>query len=199
MPDPASSRNAEVPEPASRLAETCPSSSGPGPGDRQHFADFYRGHLRRLVAYLLYLGASAHLAAEIAQDAMAEVYKRWATIDSPRSYTWQVAGRAYGRRTVDAEVLVADVPEPTAVLPHPHAAEVWIQKQYVLNVLRALPLRQRQRQVAAVPARSPRRAGPIPAAFAAMSGVNLLSAQADNHAGHRDSGEQRRVLPGGIG
>jgi RNA polymerase sigma-70 factor (ECF subfamily) len=34
--------------------------------------------------------------------------------------------------------------DTTGVLPHPRDAEVWIQKQYVLNVLRALPLRQRQ-------------------------------------------------------
>jgi RNA polymerase sigma factor (sigma-70 family) len=116
----------------------------PAPGGEQDFACFYRGHLRRLVGYLLYLGAAAHLAAELAQEAMTEAYQRWDTIKSPRAYVWTVACRAFFRRTLDDAEQPAPEPESAVVLPYPEEAEVWLQKQQVIEVLRALPPRQRQ-------------------------------------------------------
>jgi RNA polymerase sigma factor (sigma-70 family) len=63
----------------------------------------------------------------------------------PRAYAWTAAYRAYIRHALhDAEVPVAEVPEPAAVLPLPGNAEAWLQEQQVLAVLRALPPRQRQ-------------------------------------------------------
>jgi RNA polymerase sigma-70 factor (ECF subfamily) len=115
-------------------------------GAEQEFACFYREHFGRLTIYLMCLGASAHLAAELAQDTMFLVHKRWAAIRFPRAYAWTVAGREFIRHAVDddAEVPVAEVPEPSAVLARPGDAEAWLQQRQIVEVLRALPPRQRQ-------------------------------------------------------
>ncbi len=144
MLHPAPPGDADEPEPASRPGEASPSPSEPPLGDRQDFADFYRRHFQRLIVYLLYQGAPVHVAAELAQEAMTAAYKRWDKIRSPRSYIWKAAFRAYLHRLFDTEVPVPDVPEPLAGLPHPHDADEWLQKQHLLEVLRALPPRQRQ-------------------------------------------------------
>lgn len=62
-------------------------------GSKDEFARFYREHLPRLAAYLIYQGAPAHLAADLAQDAMATAWRRWAEITEPRAYVYKVAGR----------------------------------------------------------------------------------------------------------
>jgi RNA polymerase sigma-70 factor (ECF subfamily) len=112
--------------------------------DRE-FASFYREHIRRLVAYLLYQGAPGHLAAELAQEAMTRAYQRWDTIKSPMAYVCKVAYTTFIRHVLDvAEEPVEEVPEPTALLPHPQEVEAWLQEQQIIAVLRALPPRQRQ-------------------------------------------------------
>jgi RNA polymerase sigma-70 factor (ECF subfamily) len=118
----------------------------PSSGGEQDFVCFYREHIGRLVAYLIYLGAPAHLAAELAQEAMTTAYRRWREITSPRAYVWTVAYKAFLRHALhdDAQQPVAEVPEPTVVLPHPEEAEAWLLKQQIIEVLRALPPRQRQ-------------------------------------------------------
>jgi len=117
----------------------------PAPGCEQEFACFYREHIRRLNAYLLYQGASAHLAAELAQEAMITAFERWDTIKSPKAYVYAVAYKAFIRHAIHAaELPVAEIPEPTVVLPYPEEAEAWLQKQQVIEVLRALPPRQSQ-------------------------------------------------------
>lgn len=105
---------------------------------------FYRVHLRKLVSYLVYQGAAAHVAAELAHDTMIEVYQRWDAIKTPRAYAWTVAGRAYIRHAVHEESPVAEVPEPSAVLPDPQGIDAWLKRQQIVDTLRALPPRQRQ-------------------------------------------------------
>lgn len=122
-----------------------PGTAGPAQGSEDEFADYYRDHIRRLTAYLIYQGAAAHLAADIAQDAMITVYQRWAEIESPRPYTWRVAYRAFLRRVLgEREQPVGEVPEPAALLPRPGEAEAWLQEQDIIHVVRALSPRQRQ-------------------------------------------------------
>ena len=114
-------------------------------GDERQFARFYRENMTRLVAYLIYQGAAAHLAADIAQDAMTTAYRRWADITSPRAYVYKVAYMAFMRHALEApEVAVGEVPEPTVLLARPDEAEEWLQTQQIMEVLRALPPRQRQ-------------------------------------------------------
>ena len=120
-------------------------SLGPARGGDDEFARFYRSHISRLAAYLVYQGASAHLAADIAQDAMIAAYRRWPEIKSPRSYAWTVAYRAFIRYALnDPEQPAGEVPEPTPLLPRPGEAEAWLQEHHITDVLRALPPRQRQ-------------------------------------------------------
>lgn len=122
-----------------------PATGGEGAGWKDEFSRFYREHFRRLVAYLIYQGATAHLAADLAQDAMTTAYRRWPAITSPRAYVYTVAGRGLLRHALDApELPVGEVPEPTTVLPRPEEAEAWLQTQQIIAVLRALPPRQRQ-------------------------------------------------------
>lgn len=129
-----------VPQRAAQI----PALGGPSDGE-QGFACFYHEQFGRLAAYLAYQGAPAHLAAELAQDAMITAYRRWDAITSPRAYVYTVAYRAFIRHALDkAELPVAEVPEPSAVLPHPEEAEAWLQEQQVIEVLRALPPRQGQ-------------------------------------------------------
>jgi RNA polymerase sigma factor (sigma-70 family) len=120
--------------------------AGKNLGAEHEFVGFYRGHVTRLIAYLVYQGATAHLAADIAQDAMTTAYRRWPEITSPRAYAWTVAYRMYMRHTLaDApEIPVGDIPEPARLLPRPEEAEAWLQTLQVNAVLRALPPRQRQ-------------------------------------------------------
>lgn len=156
--DPASQEPAP-PAPADRRPEPAAASTevtsqriaearAPGrpSGGEQEFARFYREHMPRLAAYLTYQGATAHLAADIAQDAMTEVFRRWDTVKSPRAHAWTIAYRAFIRHALnEAEVPVAEVREPVTAPPRPGDAGARLEEQQqVLEVLRALPPRQRQ-------------------------------------------------------
>lgn len=158
------------------------------PGDGQEFASFYRGHHGRLVSYLIYQGASVHLAAELAQEAMITAFQRWQEISSPRAYAWTVAYRAFTRHALhDAEEPVAEVPEPTIVLPHPQEAEIWLGKQQIVKVLRALP--PRQRQVLALVFD-----GWTPAEIAELLGIASAAARASLMKARRNAAEYLRHL-----
>ena len=128
----------------SRAGRSAPAGEQAAAG--HEFAGFYRSYFTRLVAYLVYQGAPAHLAADIAQDTMATVYRRWPDIKTPRAYAWTVAYRAFVHQALEdtPETPVDEVPEPSSVLPQPGEAEAWLQSQQVTEVLRALPPRQRQ-------------------------------------------------------
>ena len=146
MTQPGAPGSADAPRPplAGPAAGT-PGAASPAPAGEHEFACFYRDHIRRLTAYLMYQGATADLAADIAQDAMITAYRRWAEIRSPRAYTWTAAYRAFIRHALnDREQPAGEVPEPAPLLPRPGEAEAWLQEQHVIRVLRALPPRQRQ-------------------------------------------------------
>lgn len=158
----------------------------PRPAAEREFASFYRDHIRRLAAYLIYQGASAALAADIAQDAMITAYQRWPEITSPRSYTWTVAYRAYIRHALsDREQLASEVPEPAAVLPRPGETETWLQQQHVIHVLRALPPRQRQVLALTVD-------GWTPAEIAELLGLAPAAVRSNLKKARRNADENRR-------
>jgi RNA polymerase sigma-70 factor (ECF subfamily) len=80
---------------------------------------------------------------------------------------------------------VAEVPEPTAVLPHPEEAEAWEQKQQVIGVLRALP--PRQCQVLALTLD-----GWSPAEIAGLLGIAPSAVRANLMKARRNADEHRR-------
>lgn len=189
MPNPDHPRNADEPESGNRSAEARHPSCGPLSTGRQEFSGFYRGHIRRLVVYLLYQGATAHLAAELAQESMITAWERWDAIDSPRSYVWTVAYRAYIRRALDAEVPVSEVPEPSPVLARPQESEEWLQQQEILDVLRALPPRQRQVLALRIDGWTPTEIADLLAIGPETVRANLLKARR-NAAEHRRPGKE---------
>ena len=111
----------------------------------QAFSRFYRELVVPLTAYLVSQGASAHLAAEIAQDTMLKAYRKWHEIHWHKSWVYKVAYQAYVRHVtrVDAEPF-EEVPEPTPLLPRPDQAEAWAQQREIIHLLRELPPRQQQ-------------------------------------------------------
>lgn len=68
--------------------------------DDEAFDDFFRRELRPLVWALMKIGAERFEAEDIAQAAMAEVWRRWDRVESPRAYVRRAAVNAFseGRR-----------------------------------------------------------------------------------------------------
>lgn len=109
------------------------------------FSCFYREFVTRLVAYLVHQGASVDLAADIVQDTMIKAYRKWHEIECHKGWAYKVAYQAYLRHVMRAvEAPVAEISEPTPLLPCPEEAEAWAQEREIVRVVRALPGRQRQ-------------------------------------------------------
>lgn len=111
------------------------------------FPDFYRCGMPGLVAFVMWLGAGADEAADVAQETMTRAWQNWARIRHPRAWVRKVASREYCRR------IVASDDEPTAetsdhLLPAGAAADeialLGPEQARVLDALRLLPPRQRQ-------------------------------------------------------
>jgi RNA polymerase sigma factor (sigma-70 family) len=174
--------------PRAAPAASTPSAATPAPGREDEFARFYRGHVSRLVAYLIYQGAAAHLAADIAQDAMITVYQRWPEIKSPRAYTWTVAYRAFIRHALNGPEQPSDeVPERAALLPRPGEAEAWLQEQHIIHLLRALPPRQRQVLALTID-------GWTPAEMAELLGLDPAAVRSNLKKARRNADEHRRTM-----
>jgi RNA polymerase sigma factor (sigma-70 family) len=118
------------------------------PDTRLSFPDFYRKHTPSLVAFVMWLGARAEEAADVAQETMTRAYKDWEEIEHPRAWVRTVASREYCRR------IAACHDEPFAEIPGQllrpgmadtdEAAMLGPEQARVLEVLRLLPDRQRQ-------------------------------------------------------
>lgn len=139
-------------EGADHLAQPSALSSpgGQDAGERaakvRAFSGFYREAVKPLVAYLIVSGAPAPIAAEIAQECMIGLFKHWDKVRYPKAYVYQSAGRMWGRRVaqVQMEEPVEELPEPTSLAPKPDALAEFEGRHEMLQVLRALPSRQRQ-------------------------------------------------------
>jgi RNA polymerase sigma factor (sigma-70 family) len=188
MTHPSAADSPEVPRPPqARPAANTPGMASPAPGGGHEFARFYRDHISRLAAYLVYQGAAAHLAADIAQDAMITTYQRWPEIKSPKTYTWTVAYRAFIRHALnDLEQPADEVPEPAALLPRPGEAEAWVQEQHIIHVLRALPPRQRQVLALTID-------GWTPAEIAELLGLKPAAVRSNLKKARRSADEHRRT------
>ncbi|GAA1903240.1 SigE family RNA polymerase sigma factor [Streptomyces sodiiphilus] len=111
----------------------------------EEFSAFYRADISRLAGFLMWLGAGAATAADIAQETMTKAYRRWPDLENPAAWVRTVASRALVRRISDVrEHPVGSLPEPSPLLPHPDSTAQWEEHQETLRVLRRLPPRQRQ-------------------------------------------------------
>jgi RNA polymerase sigma-70 factor (ECF subfamily) len=115
------------------------------PEDEEAFSRFYRAYFARLTAYLVYQGASVHIASELVQETMLKACRKWHAIRSPGSWAYKVAYQAFVRHATRVEEEpVERVAEPTAVLHRPGEAETWLQEQEIVRALEILAPRQRQ-------------------------------------------------------
>lgn len=109
------------------------------------FASFYRQFVPTLVGFLIWQGASACLAADLAQETMIKAYQGWSRIESPAAWARRVASRALVRHLSRVEEdPAARAPEADALVPQPDALAQWECGQEILGLLAVLPPRQRQ-------------------------------------------------------
>ncbi|MEU3795758.1 sigma-70 family RNA polymerase sigma factor [Streptomyces fructofermentans] len=110
----------------------------------EEFANFYRMHVKILIAFLIKQNASLNDAADIAQSSMEKLYGRWGEVEYPKAWVYKVASRELIRKLVDArENPVREVPESSSLLPGGGMDE-WESRHEAMRVLRMLPPRQRQ-------------------------------------------------------
>lgn len=119
----------------------------PPPSGGLSFEEFYRQHTAGLVAFVMWLGAGAAEAADIAQVTMIRAWQGWARIEHPRTWVRKVASREYLRRIAACHEEPAA--EPGDLLrPGADGVEEAVmlgpQQAGVLELLRRLPARQRQ-------------------------------------------------------
>ena len=120
-------------------------------GDRQahldrvaaEFTVFYRGHMPRLVRFLVLDGARPALAAELAQEVMAALWRGWDTVESPWPWTRTAAARAWIRYRTQVPELPTDIVESSLLVSAEDAAAVEVRHD-LLRLLRLLTPRERQ-------------------------------------------------------
>ncbi|MFG2825044.1 RNA polymerase sigma factor [Kitasatospora sp. NPDC048365] len=110
------------------------------------FGAFYRSFMPKLVGFLMYQGAQGQLAADLAQETMITAHRKWREIRAPEAWTRRVASRALVRHLSRVEEdLVDEVPDGVSVLlPRPDELAELEGRHVFLEVMRALPPRQRQ-------------------------------------------------------
>ncbi|HEY6314209.1 MAG TPA: sigma-70 family RNA polymerase sigma factor [Streptosporangiaceae bacterium] len=110
------------------------------------FAKFFRAEHKKLIRFVIAIGADHDEAAEIAQLTFVKALEGWDAIRAPRAWIRRVAvneltaaRRAARRETLQAKPPDAPVPVSTAL-----AVELSEEARQVLAALRALPPGQRQ-------------------------------------------------------
>jgi RNA polymerase sigma factor (sigma-70 family) len=110
------------------------------------FAEFFRAEHKKLIRFLIAIGAGGDEAAEIAQVTFVKAFESWDVIRAPRAWIRRVAvneltaaRQAARRETPQATLPDAPVPVSTALV-----VELTEEARQVLAALQALPPRQRQ-------------------------------------------------------
>ena len=109
----------------------------------EQFADFYRSSVPRIMAYLMYRGASSSEAADATQEAMTRLLSRWTSVAHPYTWTRTTARHVYVehlRRRED--IVTGDVPD----LPDIQVAkdiDDMINRHSLITLLNQLPTMQR--------------------------------------------------------
>jgi RNA polymerase sigma factor, sigma-70 family len=107
------------------------------------YTAFYRAQTSGLVRFLVWMGARLPDAADIAQEAMIEAYRRWETIEQPKAWIRRIASRLYLRRLAVVEEPVEQM-DGRPLLPASHDLTEWEQHAEIRRLLALLPPRQRQ-------------------------------------------------------
>lgn len=108
------------------------------------FAAFYREWTKRLVGFLVVQGADVAQAADLVQETMTVLYRKWPQVDHPRPWAFRTASRKLVRAVSTAREIPTD-PSPSPLLrAGPSDIERWEQRHDLINQIRQLPPRQRQ-------------------------------------------------------
>ena len=110
------------------------------------FAEFFRAEHKKLVRFVIAIGADGDEAAEIAQAAFVKAFEGWEGIRAPRAWIRRVAVNELtaARRAARRETPQATLPDAPGPLSTAIAVELTEEARQVLAVLQALPPRQRQ-------------------------------------------------------
>jgi RNA polymerase sigma-70 factor (ECF subfamily) len=121
-----------------------PGSAG---GCDAEFTVFYMKWTKPLVGFLVMQGADIGLAADLVQETMAVLYRRWLQVDHPRAWAF----RAASRRLVRVVSAVREIPTDDQLLPQSPLLrfgapdiEHWEQRHDLIDLIKRLPSRQRQ-------------------------------------------------------
>ncbi|MFF0293181.1 RNA polymerase sigma factor [Kitasatospora sp. NPDC004614] len=110
------------------------------------FADFYRSTTPQLVGFLLNQGADRTGAEDIVQDVMGDIHRHWRGVTHRRAWVFRAASNSLLRRSKKAsrEESHDELSEPSALFPQPDAIRELETRHIMLQIVRALPVRQRQ-------------------------------------------------------
>jgi RNA polymerase sigma factor (sigma-70 family) len=104
------------------------------------FEAFFRSDFPRLVAFLRLIGATSAEAEDAAMEAFVSAFRDWDSITQPRAWIRVVAQRALMKSRVRhdrADSAFMAIHRPT------NPAAEWSERENVIEMLRALPQRQR--------------------------------------------------------
>lgn len=110
------------------------------------FAAFFRAEHKKLIRFMLAIGAGGDEAAEVAQVTFVRAFEGWDVIRAPRAWIRRVAVNELtaSRRAARRETPQATVPDVPAPVSTALAAELTEEARQVLAALRQLPPGQRQ-------------------------------------------------------
>ena len=122
-----------------------PASSSPSSSQaRADFAHCYRELMHPLIVFVRRHDASQHEALEAAQAAFALAWESWDSIESPQAWLRRVAYRQLLKQRSRREHTPEHLPDQPGGPCPTETVELGAQEAVVLQVLAALPMRQRQ-------------------------------------------------------
>jgi RNA polymerase sigma factor (sigma-70 family) len=110
------------------------------------FAEFFRAEHKKLIRFVIAVGAGGDEAAEIAQVTFFKAFESWDAIRAPRAWIRRVAVNelAAARQAARRETPQAALPDVAVPVSTALAVELTEEARQVLAALQALPPRQRQ-------------------------------------------------------
>lgn len=110
------------------------------------FAAFFRAENKKLIRFVIAIGANGDEAAEIAQVTFFKAFQSWDAIRAPRAWIRRVAVNELtaARQAARRETPQATLPDAPAPVSTALAVELSEEGRQVLAALRALPPGQRQ-------------------------------------------------------
>jgi RNA polymerase sigma factor (sigma-70 family) len=110
------------------------------------FAEFFRAEHKKLIRFVMAIGAGGEEAAEIAQVTLVKAFQGWDVIRAPRAWIRRLAATELPTppRAARREMPAATLPDVAVAVPVAAAVELSEEARQVLAALAALPPRQRQ-------------------------------------------------------